>query len=132
MECRALARSGKPLRTCGSCPSSRCLTTWGSWNCRGIAWVIVGGESGPGARPMRREWVESILLQCRAANVPFFFKQWGGPRKNRTGRLLFGRTYDEMPPRSSVGVPDRDQRRALRDELRVRLGRLDLPPVALA
>lgn len=63
----------------------------------GIHWVIVGGESGPGARPMKREWVESIFRQCRAAGVPFFFKQWGGPRKDLTGRRLHGRTYDEMP-----------------------------------
>jgi protein gp37 len=63
----------------------------------GIAWVIVGGESGPGARPMRQEWVESILRQCRRAKVPFFFKQWGGVRKDRTGRELNGRTFDELP-----------------------------------
>jgi protein gp37 len=64
----------------------------------GIQWVIVGGESGPGARPMRQAWVDSILRQCRAADVAFFFKQWGGPRKDLTGRELRGRTYDEMPP----------------------------------
>jgi len=63
----------------------------------GIHWVIVGGESGPGARPMRPEWVESILAQCRAAGVPFFFKQWGGVNKKKTGRALHGRRYDEMP-----------------------------------
>ena len=108
------------------------LDDLGELDLSGIGWVIVGGESGPGARPMRREWVESILIQCRAANVPFFFKQWGGTRKNRTGRLLFGRTYDEMPPRHMVDVPDRDQRRALGNELRVRLSRLALPSVALA
>ena len=63
----------------------------------GIHWAIVGGESGPRARPMRREWVNAIFRQCRAADVPFFFKQWGGVRKDRTGRELNGRTYDEMP-----------------------------------
>jgi protein gp37 len=63
----------------------------------GIDWVIVGGESGPGARPMRAEWVESLLSQCRKRGVPFFFKQWGGVQKHRTGRTLKGRTYDEMP-----------------------------------
>ncbi len=63
----------------------------------GIHWVIVGGESGPRARPMRLEWVESILTQCRNADVAFFFKQWGGVRKHRTGRELHGVTYDEMP-----------------------------------
>jgi len=63
----------------------------------GVSWVIVGGESGPGARPMQRTWVESIRRQCREAGVPFFFKQWGGVRKDLAGRLLNGRTYDEMP-----------------------------------
>ncbi|MBI4028009.1 MAG: phage Gp37/Gp68 family protein [Verrucomicrobia bacterium] len=63
----------------------------------GIHWVIVGGESGPGARPMKIEWIRSIFRQCRAAKVPFFFKQWGGVRKDLTGRELNGRTYDEMP-----------------------------------
>ena len=64
---------------------------------QGVHWVIVGGESGPKARPMKVAWVESILSQCRQANVPFFFKQWGGVRKDLTGRELNGRTYDEMP-----------------------------------
>ncbi len=63
----------------------------------GIHWAIVGGESGPKARPMRKEWVTSIFRQCRAVRVPFFFKQWGGVRKDLTGRELNGRTYNEMP-----------------------------------
>jgi protein gp37 len=63
----------------------------------GIHWVIVGGESGYGARPMKLEWALSIKQQCRQSHVPFFFKQWGGVRKSRAGRLLEGRTYDEMP-----------------------------------
>jgi len=63
----------------------------------GIHWAIVGGESGPKARPMRKEWVTSIFRQCRAARVPFFFKQWGGVRKDLTGRELNGRIYNEMP-----------------------------------
>jgi protein gp37 len=67
----------------------------------GIHWVIVGGESGPDARPMQTEWVESILRQCRKADVAFFFKQWGGVRKGRTGRTLHGRTFDEMPMQAS-------------------------------
>jgi protein gp37 len=62
-----------------------------------IDWVIVGGESGPGARPMREEWILSIRDQCQTANVPFFFKQWGGLRKKAAGRLLRGRVWDEMP-----------------------------------
>jgi protein gp37 len=60
-------------------------------------WVIVGGESGFGARKMQREWVTSIRRQCRQYDVPFFFKQWGGVRKKAAGRTLDGRTYDEMP-----------------------------------
>lgn len=66
-------------------------------NLEGIDWVIVGGESGPGARAMRREWVLDIRDQCLKAGVPFFFKQWGGVNKRRSGRLLEGRTWDQMP-----------------------------------
>ena len=68
-------------------------------NLRGIDWVIVGGESGPGARPMAEEWVLDIRDQCLAAGVSFFFKQWGGVRKKRTSRLLRGRTWDQLPVR---------------------------------
>lgn len=63
----------------------------------GIDWVIVGGESGPMARPMDRRWVTDIRDQCQQAAVPFFFKQWGGGRKKKAGRLLDGRTWDEVP-----------------------------------
>lgn len=63
----------------------------------GIDWVIVGGESGPYARPVKVEWIRSIFRQCRKEKIPFFFKQWGGPRKDLTGRELNGRVYDEMP-----------------------------------
>ncbi|MFZ5905760.1 MAG: DUF5131 family protein [Chloroflexota bacterium] len=66
-------------------------------NLRGINWVIVGGESGPGARPLEREWVVGVRDQCRKLGVPFFFKQWGGVQKKKAGRLLDGRTWDEMP-----------------------------------
>ena len=66
-------------------------------NLTGIDWVIVGGESGPGARPMLEEWVIDIKKQCRLQNVPFFFKQWGGVNKKKFGRLLEGKTWDEMP-----------------------------------
>ncbi|MCQ3936309.1 MAG: hypothetical protein DPW18_04600 [Chloroflexi bacterium] len=66
-------------------------------NLKGINWVIVGGESGPGARPLQREWVVDIKNQCLKAKVPFFFKQWGGVQKKKTGRLLDGRTWDQMP-----------------------------------
>ncbi len=62
-----------------------------------IHWVIVGGESGPGARPMEEDWVMEIQDLCQRNEVPFFFKQWGGVQKHRTGRLLVGRTWDQMP-----------------------------------
>jgi protein gp37 len=73
------------------------LEDLGEVDFRGIHWVIVGGESGPGARPMRREWVASIRDQCATAGVPFFFKQWGGVQKKRHGRVLDDQTYDQMP-----------------------------------
>jgi protein gp37 len=73
------------------------LEDLGALDLGGIDWVIVGGESGPRARPMREEWVLSIRDQCRRQKVAFFFKQWGGTRKHETGRHLRGRTYDEMP-----------------------------------
>ncbi len=69
-----------------------------------IHWVIVGGESGPGARPMREEWVLEIRDQSRDAGVPFFFKQWGGVNKKKSGRELQGRTWDEMPTESPLVV----------------------------
>lgn len=81
------------------------LEDLGELDLTGIDWVIVGGESGPGARPMLEQWVGSILMQCRAAGVPFFFKQWGGVRKKQAGRLLNGRTYDEFPTRPSAVRP---------------------------
>jgi protein gp37 len=64
---------------------------------RGVDWVIVGGESGPGARPMDPRWATDIRDQCEKARVPFFFKQWGGVNKKRAGRVLEGRTWDQMP-----------------------------------
>lgn len=77
----------------------------------GIDWVIVGGESGPGARPMKREWVLSVRDQCRDAGVPFFFKQWGGVRKKVAGRELDGAFYDEKPFGAEVlAVPPRVER----------------------
>ncbi|MBL7221898.1 MAG: phage Gp37/Gp68 family protein [Phycisphaerae bacterium] len=66
----------------------------------GIDWVIVGGESGPGARPMAEPWAKDLRDQCRRARVPFFFKQWGGKNKKKAGRILDGQTWDQMPERS--------------------------------
>lgn len=73
------------------------LEDLGEFSLDGMSWVIVGGESGAGARPMLADWVVSIRDRCGASKVPFFFKQWGGVRKSATGRELDGRTYDELP-----------------------------------
>lgn len=70
----------------------------------GIDWVIVGGESGPGARPMDERWVIQIRDRCLKYGVPFFFKQWGGVNKKRSGRLLEGSTWNQMPENSSIAV----------------------------
>jgi protein gp37 len=71
---------------------------------RGIDWVIVGGESGPGARPIDKSWVIGIREKCQRSGVAFFFKQWGGVQKSKTGRTLEGRTWDEMPADSALAV----------------------------
>ena len=81
------------------------LEDLGQIDLTGIHWVIVGGESGAGARPMKEEWVVSILDQCRISGVPFFFKQWGGFHKKAAGRLLRGQTYDEFPMLVSARCP---------------------------
>jgi len=81
------------------------LEDLGQIDLRGIDWVIVGGESGPGARPMEKSWVVSIREQCRAARVPFFFKQWGGVQKSKNGRALDDRTYDEYPSIAARNPP---------------------------
>jgi protein gp37 len=73
-------------------------------NLKEIDWVIVGGESGPGARVMRKEWVLEIRDQCVDANVPFFFKQWGGTNKKKSGRVLDNKTWDEMPERGACTI----------------------------
>ncbi len=82
------------------------LEDLGQIDLSGVSWVIVGGESGHGARPIKAEWVKSIRDQCRVAEIPFFFKQWGGVRKSETGRKLEGRTYDEFPPIIRGVVPN--------------------------
>ena len=94
------------------------LENLGELDLRGIDWVIVGGESGPGARPMDKAWVLNIRDQCKAMNVPFFFKQWGGVRKADTGRDLDGCTYDDMPCRQPGRVvPNHRARLELIDEV---------------
>ena len=79
----------------------------------GIHWVIVGGESGPGSRPIDRDWVAAIRDQCHSAGVSFFFKQWGGVNKTKAGRSLDGRTYDEIPDRGSRAALDPELRKSL-------------------
>jgi protein gp37 len=94
------------------------LEDLGEINLDGINWVIVGGESGAGARPMEKAWVRSIRRQCREARVPFFFKQWGGVRKSEAGRLLDGRTYDEFPQRVRDLEIDRNESLVVLNEIR--------------
>lgn len=98
---RALQRAHAQVRFLSIEPL---LEDLGTVDLKGIDWVIVGGESGPGARPMREEWVVAIQRQCEAQRVPFFFKQWGGIRKSLTGRELHGRTYDEFPLRLTARI----------------------------
>ena len=86
------------------------LENIGTIDLTGIDWVIVGGESGPGARKMELEWVDSIRKQCSRAEVPFFFKQWGGVQKKRFGRTLHGKTYNSMPRRQILPVPPKADR----------------------
>jgi len=93
------------------------LEDLGEIDLRGIHWVIVGGESGPGARPIKESWILSIMEQCKIANVPFFFKQWGGVQKSRAGRLLRGRTYDEFPRALHHPIPNRAERNARSSQL---------------
>ena len=76
-------------------------------NLEGIDWVIVGGESGPGARPVEPEWVVDILEQCKRSGTPFFFKQWGGVHKKKAGRQLQGRTWEQMPERTPRFLKDK-------------------------
>lgn len=101
------------------------LEDLGKLNLKGMQWVIVGGESGNGARPMHVEWVTSIRQQCVKQNVPFFFKQWGGVRKSKHGRELDGRTYDEYPAAIRQPIPSTAVRRE-------RELSLNLPPIGLS
>ena len=93
------------------------LEDLGTIDLTGIDWVIVGGESGPGARPLREEWVLSIRDQCPCRGRSPFFKQWGGVRKSKTGRTLDGRTYDEIPERAAVPIAGSRIRLALIEQV---------------
>ncbi len=94
------------------------LEDLGEINLEGIHWVIVGGESGLGARPMKAAWVNNIRRQCEAVKVPFFFKQWGGVRKSAMGRELNGQIFDEMPERKDRKVVAHLARLAFIEEVR--------------
>lgn len=87
----------------------------------GINWVVVGGESGPGARPMEEEWVLSILAQCKEQRIPFFFKQWGGVHKGEAGRTLGNRIYSAFPKYREVSVPSNKERKAMIAQVKERV-----------
>lgn len=106
------------------------LEDLGQLNLTGIDWVIVGGESGPGARPMKREWVVSVRGQCRKSGAAFFFKQWGGVRKSVTGRKLDGRTYDEFPDRAQNPVLPTSDCLSMADQIASSCGGLRLVNVS--
>ncbi len=99
------------------------LEDLGLLDLQGMNWVIVGGESGPRARPVNKQWVLSIRDQCRRYGVAFFFKQWGGVRKSAAGRHLDGRTYDEFPSRVVHPVPSPTECNALAASVKLALGR---------
>jgi protein gp37 len=105
------------------------LEDLGRFDLSGISWTIVGGESGPGARAMRPVWVVSVRDQCHEWRVPFFFKQWGGVRKAKNGRLLEGRTYDDYPERVTWPVPERASCLAHASEIRSSFGKVFEKPV---
>lgn len=99
------------------------LEDLGKLHLTNLHWVIVGGESGRGARPIEESWVQNIRKQCAEARVPFFFKQWGGVHKSKTGRQLNGRTYDEMPPGTSQAMPDRATRAQIAQDIEEQFAR---------
>jgi protein gp37 len=121
------------LRAC-NCAGARFLSIeplledLGNLDLSGIDWVIVGGESGPGARFIQEEWVISIKNQCRGL-IPFFFKQWGGVNKKKSGRTLQGNTYDSSPKTSQETVPSRSARIQLIETLKLNLSAESFPAV---
>ena len=91
----------------------------GKMKLKGIEWVIVGGESGHGARPLKEEWVWNVQKQCEAAQIPFFFKQWGGVRKKQAGRELGGRTFDEFPKYEPNSVASKAERAGILEAMSI-------------
>jgi protein gp37 len=98
------------------------LEDLGALDLTGIHWVIAGGESGHGARPMQPEWVESVRDQCADAGVAFFFKQWGGVQKSKAGRNLDGKTHDEKPASLANPIPDRRVRLTMLEDYETAAG----------
>ncbi len=111
-----LKRAAIPLRFLSIEPL---LEDLGPIDLSGIDWVIVGGESGHGARKMEESWALSVLRECQRQRVRFFFKQWGGLQKKRNGRLLLGQTWDDMPPRHVASIADTSLRRKLQAQFDV-------------
>jgi protein gp37 len=107
------------------------LEDLGEFDLAGIHWVIVGGESGPGARRLDPAWVTKIRNQCERSGVKFFFKQWGGIRKSETGRKLEGRTYDDMPERVRNPVAPKHDRLAMIEEVERDAGVRDVVQIAV-
>jgi protein gp37 len=97
------------------------LEDLGELNLSGINWIIVGGESGAGARRMEESWVLKVLDYCRTFAIPFFFKQWGGVRKHKTGRELMGRTFDDFPTTTKNRMPNRLERKEMANRLQVQM-----------
>jgi protein gp37 len=113
------------------------LEDLGDFDVTGIHWVIVGGESGHGARPMEQAWVERILRLCSKKHVAFFFKQWGGIHKSKAGRMLHGKIFDDMPEPIVAPFPSRKERLACAEAWRKTAARwqsdlvlIDLPIAA--
>ncbi len=99
-----MIRSGILANSTTACALDSTTRPLPSLELHDIHWAIVGGESGPGARPMLKTWVTDIQRQCKRAGVPFFFKQWGGVHKKKNGRLLQNRTWDELPRTTNMPV----------------------------
>lgn len=108
------------------------LEDLGEINLSGIDWVIVGGESGHGARPMKEEWVLNIKRQCDTARIPFFFKQWGGVQKSKAGRLLEGKTFDAMPDRKAAAAPETSARKKMIATVEEWIARIESEQLLLA
>jgi protein gp37 len=106
------------------------LEDLGEFNLNGIDWMIVGGESGPGARPMKKEWVVSLRDECKRKGVPFFFKQWGGVRKKTAGRILDGKTYDGFPQRIHHPVLEADACLALASKFEAQFKKTNLVEIS--